>query len=69
MTNDDLYLSDIHLLCVTCRQPIKGTITTERWIKVEWISNEGECQGCHHKRKEAKRAQRHRANGLADGVL
>jgi len=54
---DDLYLSDIHLLCVTCRQPIKGTITTERWIKVEWISPDGECRECVRKAKEERGGQ------------
>jgi hypothetical protein len=50
----DGYLSDIHLLCVTCRQPIRGTITTERWIKVEWISPDGECRECVRKGREGE---------------
>jgi hypothetical protein len=51
--SDAVYLRDIHLLCVTCRQPIKGTITTERWVKVEWISPDGECRECVRRAKEA----------------
>jgi hypothetical protein len=54
---DDLYLSDVLLLCVTCSQPIKATITTERWVKVEWISPDGECRECVRKAKEDERGQ------------
>jgi hypothetical protein len=55
---DDLYIVSVHLLCVTCKEPIRGTITTERWIKIEgWISPEGECGECHRQRKEAEREQ------------
>lgn len=49
---DDLYLTDILLLCVTCRQPIKARINIPQWVRVEWISSEGECQGCHSQQKE-----------------
>jgi len=51
-TDDDVYLTDILLLCVTCKQPIKARINTPQWIRVEWISSEGECQGCAQVRKE-----------------
>ena len=56
----DTYITPVHLLCVTCREPIRATITTAQWIKVEWISNEGECQGCWNKRKEAERGKDNR---------
>lgn len=50
--DDDLYLTDVLLLCVTCRQPIKARINTPNWLRVEWISPSGECLSCHQKRKE-----------------
>jgi hypothetical protein len=56
-TGDTLYLSDILLLCVTCHQPIKAVITTEQWVKVEWISPDGECRECVRKAKEERHGQ------------
>lgn len=46
------YVSAVHLLCATCQQPIRATITTAQWIRVEWISPDGECQACSRERKE-----------------
>lgn len=54
MQSDDLYLTDILLLCVTCREPIKARINTSQWIRVEWIGPSGECQACNHRAKEAR---------------
>lgn len=48
----DTYLANVLLLCVECRQPIKAVITTERWIKCEWISPEGDCRACYQTKKE-----------------
>jgi hypothetical protein len=49
----ETYLTDILLLCVECRQLIKGRINTSQWIRVlEWIGPDGECQACHGKRKD-----------------
>jgi hypothetical protein len=48
----DLYLSDVELLCTTCKQPIKARINTPQWIRVEWISPQGECQACHSESKQ-----------------
>lgn len=58
-TDDHCYLADILLLCVTCRQPIKATITSERWVRVEWISSEGECRDCHRERKQGGTVNAH----------
>lgn len=52
------YLTPVLLLCVECREPIKATITTERWIKVEWISPDGLCQQCNRLAKEKVDEQR-----------
>lgn len=49
---DNLYLSDVLLLCAECKQPIKARINTAQWLRVEWISPEGTCQGCWNTRKE-----------------
>jgi hypothetical protein len=54
ITTDDLYLSDVLLLCVTCQQPIKARINTAQWIRVEWISPSGECKGCFDRAKEQR---------------
>ncbi len=51
---NDLYLSDVLLLCVTCRQPIKARINTSSWIRVEWISPQGECKGCVDRNKQQR---------------
>ena len=51
---DDLYLADVLLLCVDCRQPIKARINTQQWIRVEWIGPSGECQVCWNRAKERK---------------
>lgn len=48
----DTYVTPVLLLCAECREPIKATITTEKWIKVEWISPEGTCQNCNRLAKE-----------------
>ena len=56
-TSDDLacvYLTDVLLLCVTCRQPIKARINTPQWVRVEWIAPDGSCQSCWNDRKEHK---------------
>lgn len=42
----ELVIADVYLLCVTCYQPIRAQVRTTQWIKVEWISGEGECQAC-----------------------
>jgi hypothetical protein len=47
----DMYLVDVLLLCVECRQPIKARINTSQWIRVEWIGPSGECQACYQKAK------------------
>jgi hypothetical protein len=52
--SDGLYLTDVLLLCVECRQPIKARINTQQWIRVEWISPYGTCQVCWNKVKEQK---------------
>jgi len=31
--DDDIYLTDILLLCVTCKHPIKGRINTPNWVR------------------------------------
>ena len=59
----DLYITPVLLLCVTCQQPIKGVITTERWVRVEWISPDGECRECVRKAKEERDA-----NGRFNGT-
>jgi hypothetical protein len=42
------YLTPVLLLCAECRQPIKATITTEKWIKVDdFIGPSGECRSCN----------------------
>jgi hypothetical protein len=54
----DLYITPVLLLCATCKKPIKATITTAQWIRVQdWISNEGECQRCYQQRKEQEHGQ------------
>lgn len=50
--SEQVYLSDVLLLCSKCGQAIKARITTPQWIKVEWISPDGECQTCNQSRKE-----------------
>lgn len=40
------YITSVDLLCVTCQQPIKATITTAQWLKVDFISPDGECRSC-----------------------
>ena len=51
MTSEvELVIADVLLLCVTCQQPIKAQVRTTQWIKVEWISGKGECQGCAKKK-------------------
>lgn len=56
----DIYLSDILLLCVECHQPIKARINTSQWVKVEWISPDGQCKTCYDKRKDGRdEANRH----------
>jgi hypothetical protein len=52
---DDLYIVSVHLLCVTCKEPIRATITTAQWIKCEWIGPNGECQGCWNRVKEERK--------------
>lgn len=49
---EQMYLVDVLLLCTTCKQPIKARINTPQWIRVEWISPKGECQGCATQRRE-----------------
>jgi hypothetical protein len=48
----DMYLVDVFLLCVECRQPIKARINTQQWIRVEWIGPSGECRACYNRQKE-----------------
>lgn len=45
------YLTDVHLLCSQCHQPIKARINTQQWIRVEWIGPSGECLSCYQKAK------------------
>lgn len=47
-----VYIASVHLLCAECRQPIKATITTAQWLKVEWISPDGTCQACWQLKKQ-----------------
>jgi hypothetical protein len=48
-----IYLTPILLLCVECREPIKATITTAKWIKIdEQIGPNGECQACRNQKKQ-----------------
>jgi hypothetical protein len=57
VVNDARYLTDVLLLCVECRQPIKARINTSQWIRVEWIGSNGECQACHSRQKELERSE------------
>ena len=50
----DTYVTSVLLLCAECQQPIKATITTERWIKCEWIGPSGECQPCAQLKRREK---------------
>jgi hypothetical protein len=52
MSDADTYIVSVHLLCVECHQPIKAWINSQNWIRVEWISPEGECQVCWRLGKE-----------------
>lgn len=53
MTNT--YLTPVLLLCVECHEPIKATITTAPWIKIdEQIGPNGECQSCTQMKKRIK---------------
>ena len=49
--DDDLLLADVLLLCVTCKEPIKARINTNNWIRVEFISPQGECLKCYQEKK------------------
>jgi hypothetical protein len=53
--NEPTYVADVLLLCSRCREPIKATITTAQWIKVQWIGPEGECQRCWSEAREVKK--------------
>ena len=53
--NNDTYIVPAHVLCSGCQQPIKAWINSPQWIRVEWVSPEGECQACARERKEAER--------------
>lgn len=46
------YLTDVHLLCAVCHQPIKARINTQQWIRVEFIGPEGECLSCYQKKRK-----------------
>jgi hypothetical protein len=48
----EVWLADVHLLCVECSEPIKARINSQSWIKVEWIGPEGQCRGCYQELKE-----------------
>lgn len=48
-----IYLTDVEILCTTCRQPIKARINTQQWIRAEWIGPSGECLNCYQKAKES----------------
>lgn len=52
MTNNDKYIVPIEVLCVTCKQPIKGWVNSPQWLRVEWISPQGECRACDQQAKE-----------------
>lgn len=60
--DDDLYLSDILLLCVECQRPIKARINTPQWVRVEWIAPDGSCQSCWNQRKATDEESRSSAN-------
>lgn len=45
------YLTDVHLLCAICHQPIKARINTCNWLRVEWIGPSGECLSCYQRAK------------------
>ena len=47
------YITNVLLLCVECKQPIKARINTANWIRVEWIGPNGECQACYNQKREA----------------
>lgn len=47
----EVWLSSVSLLCVECQQPIKARISTQQWIRVEWIGPSGECQACYNNKK------------------
>lgn len=49
---DYLGLVDVLLLCTRCREPIKARINTPNWLRVEWISSEGECLRCFQEAKD-----------------
>ena len=50
-----VYLTPVLLLCAECREPIKATITTPKWIKIdEQIGPNGECQACSQTKKRLK---------------
>lgn len=50
--SSDIYLSDILLLCTSCKQPIKARINTSQWIRCEWIDPQGRCLKCHQQEKQ-----------------
>lgn len=50
--NNDKYILPIEVLCVTCKQPIKGWVNSPQWLRVEWISPSGECRACDQQAKE-----------------
>lgn len=51
--SDNKYIIPVEVLCVTCKQPIKAWINSPQWLRVEWISPEGNCQRCYNEAKEA----------------
>lgn len=50
-SDTDIYLTDVLLLCVECSEPIKARINTQQWIRVEFVSPEGECLKCYQGKK------------------
>ncbi len=57
MTEPEVFLADVLLLCTECGEPIKGRVNTAQWIRVEWIGPEGECQGCYNEKKRSANEQ------------
>lgn len=68
-TDNARYLSDILLLCVECGEPIKARINTSQWLRVEWISPEGQCKSCYDKQKGGRDGDRRRSETTAEGSL
>jgi hypothetical protein len=58
---------DVLLLCVECRQPVKARITTNQWLRVEWIGPAGECLTCYRNKSPRKEIINDRAYSESSG--